>query len=69
MSVQTFSQQKAIAMHAAQRRKVLAERRKVRLDAIRDRLVRQFVTEGGGWVAAVLACGISGGIVLAKVMT
>lgn len=69
MTARTFCQQRAIAMHAAQRRKVLAERRKARLDAIRDRLVRQFVTEGGGWVVAVLVCGISGGIVLAKAMT
>lgn len=64
MTARTFCQQRAIAMHAAQRRKVLAERRKARLDAIRDRLVRQFVMEGGGWVFAVLAAGAAIGIVL-----
>lgn len=64
MTSQTFSQQRALAMHAAQRRKLLAARRKARLDAIRDRLVRQFVVQGGGWVFAVLACGAAIGIVL-----
>lgn len=64
MSAQTLNQQRAIAMHLAQRRKSLQERRKARLDAIRDRLVREFVMEGGGWVFAVLAAGAAIGIVL-----
>lgn len=69
MTSQTFSQQRAIAMHAAQRRKVLAARHKARIDALRERITRRVVLDAGGWAFAVLACGIAGGVVLGRVMT
>jgi len=66
MTAQTLNQQRAIAMHLAQRRKSLQERRKARLDAIRERITRRAVFDAVGFVVAAIAFGVALGVVLTR---
>lgn len=62
----TIRQVKALAAYRAQLNKQEEQRRAARLDAIRERLLRRFITDRNGWLFAAAAVGAALAVVLIR---
>lgn len=61
---QTIRQSRAMAAYRAQQNQRLAERRKRRIEAMRQKLMREFMHERSGWLFAAAVIGIAFGALL-----
>lgn len=61
---QTIAQRRAWAAYRAEQNKRIEARRKARIEALRQKLVRRFVTESGGWVFAAACIGAAFAVLL-----
>lgn len=64
----TIRQVKALAAYRAQLNKQEEQRRLARLDAIRERLLRRFITERNGWLFAAAATGAAFAVVITRLV-
>lgn len=62
----TLRQHRALAAYRAQLNKQEEQRRLARLDAIRHRLLRRFITDRNGWLFAAAALGAAFAVVLTR---
>jgi hypothetical protein len=67
VSRQTVAQAKALASYNALLNQQAEARRKARIEAAKQRLIRRFVREKSGYLYAFLSAGVALGVVIVRV--